>query len=276
MSFRDAFFQSAAWTGVKNSGEASPTKMTTGASIEEVGTAPINPTPTEAKPYVPLRYDEVKAEVPTFDHAALKEYAEVAAIVGVRPPDMVVEEFKLFLVASGMTVFALETVIDFMDRKSKAEGYGWGWNWLPLRDKDRILRSFGTPAQRRQLDPFGVLGRMSDTPQWIGEDRPASDFYTPHNSAGPGMVSPVDTYPHTVPLHALKKVAQIEADFPHPVAFMVSDYAPAPQFRVDPFLMAVVNNPKLAAGVGRFVIDVWDEPGFGIVQMLKSDLLAAE
>jgi len=37
----------------------------------------------------------------------------------------------------------------------------------------------------------------------------------------------------------------------------------------DPFLMAVVPNPNLARGIGRFVIDFWDEPGFGIEHMLK-------
>lgn len=48
--------------------------------------------------------------------------------------------------------------------------------------------------------------------------------------------------------------------------------SPAPAFRADPFLMAVVPNAKVREGVGRFIIDFWDEPGFGIDQMLKSDL----
>ena len=34
--------------------------------------------------------------------------------------------------------------------------------------------------------------------------------------------------------------------------------------------MAVVNNARLARGVGRFVIDFWDEPGFGLEQQLKA------
>jgi hypothetical protein len=33
--------------------------------------------------------------------------------------------------------------------------------------------------------------------------------------------------------------------------------------------MIVVNNAHLANGTGRFVIDFWDEPGFGIEQQLK-------
>jgi hypothetical protein len=39
--------------------------------------------------------------------------------------------------------------------------------------------------------------------------------------------------------------------------------------RPDPFLMAVIPNPELEHGKGRFVIDVWDEPGFGIGSMVK-------
>jgi hypothetical protein len=46
-------------------------------------------------------------------------------------------------------------------------------------------------------------------------------------------------------------------------------YPPQPHLRADPFLMAVIPNDQLGAGVGRFVIDFWDEPGFGIASMLK-------
>lgn len=272
----DDFLSSAAWTGrgERQAPFALPRAMPETAGVEEavlIAEAPA--VAVEAKEeikepeYVPLRYDEVRAGVQTFSPAALREYAEVAAIVGVTPPDMIVEEFKLYLVESGMTVFALKTVVDFMDRKSKAEGRGWGWHWLPLRDKDRLDATFGTSARRREF-----VKSISGDVSWRGEDRPSSDFYSPLSFGFSGE-SAVPAYPHTVPLHALKKVAKIEAEFKHPVAFMVSDYAPAPQFRVDPFLMAVVENPRLRDGVGRFVIDVWDEPGFGIEEMLKSDLL---
>jgi hypothetical protein len=37
----------------------------------------------------------------------------------------------------------------------------------------------------------------------------------------------------------------------------------------DPFLLAVVWGGNVHTGEGRFVIDFWDEPGFGLEQMLK-------
>ena len=79
-------------------------------------------------------------------------------------------------------------------------------------------------------------------------------------------------YTRTIPLHALKKVALIEKEYGvGKVAFLVSDYTTAPHQIVnpDPFLMAVVPNSAVGFGKGRFVIDVWDEPGFGIARMVK-------
>ena len=77
-------------------------------------------------------------------------------------------------------------------------------------------------------------------------------------------------YDKLIPIHALRKVAETEKEYADPVAFFVCDYAPAPHIEhPDPFLMAVVNNARLAQGVGRFIIDFWDEPGFGIEQMMK-------
>jgi len=268
---RDSFFSSAAWTG-KPAPFASPSTPERAAPAQaEVAVLEHEPLTVEPAPppYVPLRYDAVKAEVPTFDRAALAEYIAVAAEVGVAPADLHVEEFKAYLIDSGMTVFSLATVVQFMDAKSKAEGRGWGWNWIPLREKDRVQLYFGTEATRREPTMnWGDTG-----PKWIGEDRPASDHYSPYRNMGRmGGASATPSYDKVVPLHALKKVAQIEKAFPHKVAFMVSDYAPAPAFKADPFLMAVVPNAGVAGGAGRFVIDVWDEPGFGIEMMLQSDL----
>ncbi len=104
-----------------------------------------------------------------------------------------------------------------------------------------------------------------------------------HNIGGVNQISqmplPVDwrtmpsaAYTRTLPLHALKKVAFIEREFKagHPI-FLVSDYTVTADIVVnpDPFLMAVIPNSAVAHGKGRFIIDVWDEPGFGIDRMLK-------
>lgn len=225
--------------------------------------------PAPVRPYVPITYTPVSATIKSYTPEQIAEYAEVAELVGVAPADLKVEEFKTYLRGKDFPVYDLSTVVAFMDAKSKAEGKGWGWNWVPLRDKDRIGARFGTPATRREMSML----RISGEPRWEGEDRPASDHYSPYRDVG-RMSSPVQVpaYSQVVPLHALKKVALIEKEFKHSVSFMVSDYAPAPAFKADPFLMAVIHNAGLASGEGRFVIDVWDEPGFGIEHMLKSGL----
>lgn len=84
------------------------------------------------------------------------------------------------------------------------------------------------------------------------------------------MPSPV--YTRTLPLHALKKIALVEKEFTATqVVFLVTDYVTAPHVIVnpDPFLMAVIPNSAVSHGKGRFIIDVWDEPGFGIDRMVK-------
>ena len=90
-----------------------------------------------------------------------------------------------------------------------------------------------------------------------------------------------------MPLHALKKIALIENEFAKDkVRFLVSDYvlipheiirsetviakpAPPPRVYPDPFLMAVIPSRDVIYGVGCYIIDVWDEPGFGLEQRLK-------
>jgi hypothetical protein len=111
---------------------------------------------------------------------------------------------------------------------------------------------------------------------------PASDYYkgprdVPEQNSGMGWTHPAHRaagssmpYDRAVPVHALRKVSLIEKSFKGDVGFLVNDYALAPHIvNPDPFLMVVIPNPKLNLGIGRFVIDFWDEPGFGIEQMIK-------
>lgn len=219
-------------------------------------------------PYIPIKYDPVSAPLNGYTPDQIREYSELASLVGVSPADLKVEEFKAYLSTVDFPVYDLVTVIAFMDDKSKAEGMGWGWNWVPLRQKDRISASFGQHATRREP----MWSSIGGSQQWTGEDRPASDSYRSARHIGNGQMAETAAYDKVVPLHALKKIAKIEKEFKGDVAFMVSDYAPAPAFKADPFLMAVVSNSRLNIGEGRFVIDVWDEPGFGIDKMLKSGL----
>jgi hypothetical protein len=166
-------------------------------------------------------------------------------------------------------VFSLAEVISYMDKKAAEESKDKaGWEWRPLREKDnRADLHFGHKASRistgRGVEVVSVA---------------ASDYYRgPYKGcrynfgheqdfeAGPSS----RPYDKTVPLHALRKVGLIEKGFPGSVAFFVCDYAPAPHIQYpDPFLMAVVVNDKIANGTGRFIIDFWDEPGFGLDKQL--------
>jgi hypothetical protein len=227
-----------------------------------------------------------QAEQDAMTEAAMAEYAELAEYVGIMPPDLGIETFKAFLRSSGMTVFSLSDVITYMDEKAKKESKDQaGWEWRPLREKDH----------RRDL-AFGVVAEWQGSSARGERDviKPASDYYR-----GP-RVETIDTgswgiagsqqqirpsvqhierpassrpYDRTIPIHAVRKIAQIEKTYAGDVAFFVCDYALAPAIQYpDPFLMAVVPNLKANIGVGRFIIDFWDEPGFGIEHMLKSDL----
>jgi len=199
----------------------------------------------------------------------LAEYAALAATVGIAAPDLEIEAFKKFLFENDIPTFDLATVVAYMDDKAAKESKDkCGWEWHPLRERDHIAET-----------TFGVTGARRQRNNNI-ETTPASDHYRgprthntfdQHNQPMGMWTHPgLSTYDKTIPLHALRKVALIDKTFGDKVSLFVCDYALAPQIQnPDPFLMAVVNNPKLEIGVGRFVIDFWDEPGFGIAQMVK-------
>lgn len=214
----------------------------------------------------------------------MSEYAELAGLVGVPCPDDTIEAFKAFLRAQDWGVFSLPEVIAYMDKKAAAESKDMaGWHWCPLREKDNVDgASFGTQGSAKSSRAQWEMGASSDKNV---VRIPASDFYVGpadqihYGHSGSGQMHAQKyrsapsalPYDKTVPLHALRKVAKIEKEFPKKkaVSFFVCDYAPAPHIEYpDPFLMAVIKNDKLASGVGRFILDFWDEPGFGMEQML--------
>lgn len=210
----------------------------------------------------------------------LDEYAQLSKSLGIENPhigsNLMVEKFKAFLRKKDWAIFSLPTVVSYMDQKSAAESDAKsGWHWRPLRAKDDIKNvKFGTQATAWQ------------TQNGIGRN-PASDYYHgPHSETqevflGGGNINQIFhqgigevrssgmPYDKLIPIHALRKVAETESEFHEPVSFFVCDYAPAPHIEYpDPFLMAVINNANLNRGVGRFVIDFWDEPGFGLESQL--------
>lgn len=185
--------------------------------------------------------------------ADLSEYATVAASVGIAVPELAIESFVAFMEKHDLPIYDLAEVVAYMDDKAKREGLGYGWEWLAVRLKDRFPGQFGRACSRGDM-----WGQRADTVT------PASDYYAPATQWGDRPA-----YSKTIPMHALKRIALIEKEHDRPVHFMVCDYSTQEHVRPDPFLMAVVPNPKVGEGIGRFVIDFWDEPGFGIEQMLK-------
>lgn len=242
---------SASWTGA-----ASQT------DVAELARPPVRSAKLEPRPADPKR------------ESHLAEYAELAALVGVMPPDLAIESFKQFLRDKDIPVFSLAEVVAYMDAKAAAESKDKaGWQWHPLRAEDNLSEvAFGRPAQHNWNRRNGGGGEP------ILE--PASDHYrgnvtlkhhvgdgTFHESVSAPSAMPYDKM---IPLHALRKVALIDREFTGEVSFFVCDYALAPAIQhPDPFLMAVIKNPNLENGTGRFIIDFWDEPGFGLEQMLK-------
>ena len=166
----------------------------------------------------------------------LKEYIELANKAGAYVPQLIDERFKRFLNEHDIPVFNLQEVIKYMDEKAKKEAKDKnGWLWHPYRTKDIVDRTFG-----RVITEY-------------------SDYYG---------ISRCGVYDKPIPLHALKKVVLIEENFKDQIKLFVSDYAATCP---DPFLMAVVvhSSEILRSGEGRYVIDVWNEPGFGLIQQLK-------
>lgn len=212
-----------------------------------------------------LRLERIKAQAET--EAALAEYQKLSDEIGVVPPDLGIENFKALLVRLDYPIFSLAEVVDYMDAKAAKESdQKAGWRWAPLRKKDNLKGV-----------KWGVEGRA----EWGDGSRTvrkvimaASDYYgglqEVHNGSEVYLRGGSSPYHRTVPIHALRRIAAIEREYHDPVAFFVSEYAPMPEIRnPDPFLMAVIPNPHLDKGDGRFVIDFWEEPGFGIEQMLK-------
>lgn len=218
------------------------------------------------------------------DHIA--EYRRVAKEVGISDQDMLVEEFRLFLSRKDWPVFNLQEVVSYMDDLTKKDNpTGLGWHWCPVRAKDaEVAMTFGRPSvddrrysNRETVAPssdFYESHRFSDWERFQGGFVMLGNSSVPQRALTPPdwrtMRSPV--YTRTLPIHALKKIAAIEREFKGGnVVFLVTDYTVASHVVInpDPFLMAVIPNSAVAHGKGRFIIDVWDEPGFGIERMLK-------
>lgn len=200
---------------------------------------------------------------PTDAMKQLDDYANAAMAVGVISDGLQVAHFRLFLESAGIAVYDLDKVREYMKEKAEKDQAKHGWEWRPLRNKDVLDRkhSFGEAARADGERYVASLNNWSGGIRKI-KARKGHDF------------SSARLYDHNIPLHALQKIEKIEAEMPKSGAkFFVSDYAPKPTPErprplPDPFLMAVIPNGRIKQDVGRFVIDFWDEPGFGLMEQL--------
>lgn len=254
-----------------------------------------------------------RVDIGVMQEDAVEEYKKIAAEIGISDQDMLVEEFRIFLVKYDIPTFNHHEVVSYMDEiAAKDNPTKLGWHWCPVRAKDaETPLTFGRPSCDERY-------HSSNNPN-NGGLIPASDFYESHSfvawhqeqqnawrwrsmSSGHNQTTvhvesnvrimqaahdevfqrpptprdwrqtPSPAYTRTLPLHALKKIALVEREFKAgQVLFLVTDYTTAPHIIVnpDPFLMAIIPNSAVAHGKGRFIIDMWDEPGFGIDRMVK-------
>lgn len=201
-------------------------------------------------PSFPDKPKRAESPIAALSDSAIAEYAEVASSLGFESSDLTIERFKAFMAKNDLPMYDLKEVVSYMDALAKRDNKsGYGWYWSPMRKADTVKSMrFGVPASH----------------EWNGErniKKAASDYFDTLESKA--------IYDKAVPLHALKRAQMVTKEFGDQVVFAVSDYATEPHVLPDPFLLAIIPNKRLKDGIGRFVIDVWDEPGFGIVQMVK-------
>lgn len=192
------------------------------AEITELERIAAIPFPTAR---VPLRLVESQKQ---------RSYEEVAQSLGFIPAELTRAQLLEFFETEGIKLYDYSQVSAWLTGK-KEQAKATHWCWRALREKDAIEGYRW--GQNRET------GRNND------------GFYS-------GKDWSCRPYERLVPIHALEKVAQIEAKFGDRVKFFVSDYASP---NADPFIM--VRPAMCDSGTQAeycLIFDVWDEPGFGV------------
>lgn len=205
----------------------------------------------------------------TFDESGLAEYRAVAAQVGAVPAELTIADFRTFLADHKIPTFGLAKVVGYMDKIAASDNPDrLGWHWAPLRASDARDINLGAASVGYSCNNcvmVGATNQANGTMVW--QSGGGGGMYSQQSAASDYYAASKTPYARTIPLHALQLIAMIEQQFGvGKVAFMISDYTTQPDRIVtpDPFLMAIIPNDKLAKGEGRFIIDAWDEPGFGV------------
>lgn len=165
-----------------------------------------------------------------------RSYEEVAKSLGFTPTELIRAQLIEFFEHEGIKLYDYGQVSAWLSKK-KEQAKAMNWCWRPLRGNDVITEY-----------EWGIIWRS------FGGADCFDGFYSSKQSG-------CRPYERLVPLHALEKVAKIQAKFGESVKFFVSDYAsPA----ADPFIMVRPATPHTGElSEYNLVFDVWDEPGFG-------------
>ncbi len=159
-----------------------------------------------------------------------RSYEEVAHSLGFIPAELTRTRLLEFFEEENVKLYDYAQVRTWLTRK-KEQAKATNWCWRALREKD-IITGY----------------------RWGGDNKEDGFYWSSEWSCRP--------YELLVPMHALEKVAKIEAKFGDRVKFFVSDYAST---NVDPFVM--VRPAMCNSGTHNeynLIFDAWDEPGFGV------------
>lgn len=185
----------------------------------------------------------IKVPVYTPETADLMaEHRKLSTQMGIPVPNE--DRLKTLLASLDIPTYSMVEVSKYMAIKAKAENpfkNGWVWRVASQRDQQAFYDQHTTMVLGNQQ----TQGAMIYKNGWF------------HHTTG--------IYEHTIPLRALRLMAKIKADedIGKKVVFAISDYATEKDQLPDPFLLAMLSAKQC------YVIDFWDEPGFGVEAMLK-------
>ena len=154
---------------------------------------------------------------------SIESYEKLAQELDFYPGQLLEEQLLRFFKENDFELYDSAAVFDYLYYKAHKEGKRWIWR--PLREKDKTSN-------------YAIHGREMKDGWRHGCYYSGSEW---------------SAYTMLVPERVLRKIKQIEENFPNKVQFFVSDYSvPQP----DPFIMVT------ALGVRNLIFDVWDEPDF--------------
>jgi hypothetical protein len=208
-------------------------KKQQGGSTETITDAAAQAEIEELERMVAIPFPDSKVPQRLVESEKQRSYESIAQSLGFAPAELVRAQLLEFFEKENIKLFDYGQVEKWLTGK-KMQAKAERWCWRPLREKDIITEFL-----------------------W-GWDRENCKFNDGFYSSKEWGCRP---YERLVPIHALEKVAKIEAKFGDQVKFFVCDYD-APD--ADPFIMVRPSKCNSGPSAGyRLIFDVWDEPGFG-------------